>query len=387
MNLRTLGVFSCIFALCIIAVLVAQAQTESVLYRFAGTPDGANPLAVLAEAKSNLYGTTNVGGANGWGTVFKLTRTGTETILHSFAYDGTDGVYPYFSGVVFDKSGNLFGATALGGTDNSGTVYEITPSGTETILHSFVSNGIDGLYPYGGVVLDRSGNIYGTTFQGGSYNCGTVYRVTPTGSEAVLYSFAGGTDGRWPFADDLFLWENKVLYGTTLDGGVSGYGTVFSLTLSGKETVLHSFANGSSDGAYPYAGVVLDKDGNIYGATSGGGPSNKGTVYKITPTGSESVVYFFGAYESDGSGPSGELIFDKSGNLYGTTIYGGAYGDGTVFEITSSGTETVLHSFDNNGADGANPWAGLVLGQKNTLYGTTYSGGTDNHGTVFKVVP
>jgi uncharacterized repeat protein (TIGR03803 family) len=381
----TLAVLS---ALLLIAVRPALAQTESVLHSFAqnGT-DGYNPYAGLAiDTAGNLYGTTNVGGASGAGTVFQVTPTGTETVLQSLG--GAKGANPYLSGVVRDKAGNLYGVTSQGGANGFGTVFKLSPTGTETVLHSFAADGKDGYRPYASLAIDTTGNLYGTTISGGASSYGTVFKVTPSGTETVLYSFKGGTDGCNPFDAGVVLGKKGVLYGATSGCGANAVGTVFKLTRTGAETVLHSFANDGKDGFNPYAGLVLDKTtGNLYGTTYYGGASDAGTVFEITPTGAETVLYSFANDGRDGKNPYAGLVLDKTGNLYGTTNLGGANGLGTAFKITPTGTETVLHSFANDGTDGFTPYASLVLGKKGILYGTTSAGGGLGHGTVFKIVP
>jgi uncharacterized repeat protein (TIGR03803 family) len=381
----TLAVLS---GLLLITARPARAQTESVLHSFAADGrDGYNPYAGLAiDTAGNLYGTTYVGGASGAGTVFKVTPTGTETVLQSLG--GAEGANPYFAGVVRDKAGNLYGTTTAGGANGSGTVFKLSPTGTETVLHSFTLDGKDGVFPHAGLVLDKTGNLYGTTSFGGASSYGTVFKVTPSGAETVLYSFKGGTDGCSPFTAGVVLGKKGVLYGTTSGCGANAVGTVFKLTPTGVETVLHSFAVDGKDGFNPYAGLVLDKTtGNLYGTTYYGGASGFGTVFKLTPTGTETVLHSFANDGTDGYHPWASLVLDKTGNLYGTTVYGGTGGVGTVFKLTATGTETVLHNFANDGTDGVTPYAGLVLGKKGILYGTTYVGGSLGHGTVFKIVP
>ncbi len=374
-------------ALLITAPRPANAQIETVLHSFAGSPDGSASYGKLTRGpKGSFYGTTSLGGVNSYGTVFKITRSGTETVLYSFA-GIPDGAYPAFSPVAFDKAGNLYGTTYAGGANGNGTVFKLTPSGTETVLYSF-AGGVDGYQPNSGVILDKLGNLYGTTVSGGLNGYGTVFKITPSGTKTVLYSFTGGIDGCFPYADGLFLGKKNVLYGTTVNCGGNGVGTVYELTLSGTETTLHTFQTDGIDGNYPYAGVVVDKAGNIYGTTEAGGTNNAGTFYKITPTGNESVLHHFAGNGTDGAYPYGAVaILDKLGNLYGTTNGGGTYGCGTVFKISSSGTETILYSFNPNGVDGYSPTAALALGKENTLYGTTLSGGANTAGTVFKLVP
>ena len=381
----TLAVLS---GLLLIAARPVHAQTESVLHSFAANgTDGYNPYAGLAiDTAGNLYGTTNVGGASGAGTVFQVTPTGTETVLQSFG--GAEGANPYFSGVVRDKAGNLYGVTSQGGANGFGMVFKLTPTGTETVLHSFATDGKDGYRPYASLAMDTAGNLYGTTNSGGASSNGTVFKITPSGTETVLYSFKGGTDGCNPFKAGVVIGKKGVLYGVTSGCGANAVGTVFKVTRTGTETVLHTFANGGTDGFNPYAGLVLDKTtGNLYGTTFYGGASDAGTVFMVTPTGTETVLHSFALDGKDGYHPYASLVLDKTGNLYGTTNVGGVNGLGTAFKLTPSGTETVLHSFANDGSDGYSPYAALVLGKKGILYGTTELGGGLGHGTVFKIAP
>jgi len=380
----TLAVLS---ALLLIAARPAHALTESVLHSFANNgTDGYEPYAGLAiDPKGNLYGTTHMGGPFNAGTVFKVTPKGTETVLYSFT-GGTDGAYPFFAGVVRDKAGNLYGTTSSGGVNNLGTVFKLTPTGTETVLHSFANDGTDGSVPLAGLVLDKTGNLYGTTYAGGASGAGTVFKVDPSGTETVLYSFTAGTDGCYPYNAGVVLGKKGVLYGTTSSCGASGFGTVFKLTPTGTETVLHSFNADGTDGVYPDAGLAIDSKSNLYGITHVGGATGYGTVFKLTPTGTETVLHSFNADGTDGIYPFAGLVLDKTGNLYGTTHYGGAIGYGTVFMVTPSGTETVLYSFGGS-PDGAYPQAGVVFGNKGILYGTTIASGANGQGTVFKLVP
>jgi len=392
--LLTLGMLS---ALLPASVQTAYGQTETVLYSFGEYPDGANPVAnpVLGK-KKNLYGTTRYGGAYNAGTVFEVTPSGTEKVLHSFEVTGTDGYYPY-AGLIVDKKRNLYGTTADGGTigtNGAGTVFELTPSGTETILHVFQANGTDGYLPSADLVMDKLGNLYGTTYYGGAYGYGTVFELTPTGTETILHSFNyDGTDGYYTQAA-LALDKHGNLYGTTPAGGAYGFGMVFKLTPTGTETILHSFLPEGTDGCNPLSSPILDKKGNLYGTTQGCGAYGEGTVFKLTPLGSETILYSFGSNGTDGYLPYGSLIFDKKGNLYGTTNSGGAYRFGTVFKLTPSGTETILHSFNpGNGTDGYMPSGdSLLLDKEGNLYGTTALGGGyscngNGCGTVYKVTP
>ena len=259
---------------------------ETVLYSFAGGSDGENPVAGLVwDAKGNLYGITSLGGASGYGTVFKLDKAGKETVLHSFTGPAGDGAEP-MAGLTRDAKGNLYGTTVYGGSgtckngglDGCGTVFKLDKTSKETVLYSFPGTESDGTYPDAGLVPDAAGNLYDTTFGGGASGAGTVFKLDKTGKETVLYSF-DGADGANPVAG--LVWDAKGnLYGTTYNGA-SGYGTVFKLEKTGKETVLHSFVG--TDGAHPYAGLVRDAKGKLYGTTYLGGSSDRGTVWKLTP--------------------------------------------------------------------------------------------------------
>src|SRR5215469_3212646 len=323
-----------LFALLLIAIGPAHAQTETVLYSFCSQlncTDGYNPFAGLVmDKKGNLYGTTYQGGANangGNGTVFEITVAGEEKVLYSFTGSNGDAGNPY-AGLVMDKRGNLYGTTVGGGVNGSGAVFELSPSGTETVLYSFCSQPscTDGATPYAGLVIDKKGNLYGTTYQGGVNGNGTVFEISPSRTETVLHSFAH-SDGASPLAG-LVIDQKGNLYGTTTVGGVNGNGTVFEITAAGEEKVLYSFTGSNGDGD-PVAGLVMDKKGNLYGTTVG-------TVFKVSPSGTETVLYVFCSQSgcTDGAGPMAGLVMDRQGNLYGTTSYGGANGVGVVFKVT-----------------------------------------------------
>ena len=362
------------------------AGTETILYSFAGGPtDGADPQGTLAlDSAGNLYGTTYGGGAYGVGTVFEVSASGTESVLHSFAGGAADGANPR-AGLIVDGAGNLYGTTANSGAFGEGTVFEVSAAGTESVLYSFAGGATDGARPRGSVILDSAGNLYGTTSGGGANGLGTVYALSPTDSEAVLYSFAGGTtDGQVPLGH-LVMGSSGSLYGTTSAGGTYDLGTVFEVSSSGTEIVLYSFAGGSQDGAYPRAGLIMDSAGDLYGTTSAGGTDDLGTVFEISASGTESVLYSFTGGAADGSDPNGGLLMDGAGNLYGTTSAGGADDLGTVFEISASGTESVLYSFVGGTTDGSSPTAGLIMDGAGNLYGTTSAGGVSDVGTVFEI--
>jgi len=381
-----------VIMLALAAVLpAAQAQTLTVLHSFTQVKDGGFPSGTLVNDRAgNLYGTTQFGGRGFHsGTVFKLAPTGKEEPLYSFAGQA-DGGDPY-AGVIRDAAGNLYGTAQSGGNFTCavgcGTVFKVDPHGRETVLYSFTGPP-DGSVPVAGLVRDAQGNFYGTTVNGGDASCnngigcGTVFKLDASNNETVLYTFTGGADGKFPLAA-LIRDPAGNLIGTTVQGGAVNGGTVFKLDATGKETVLHSFTGGG-DGAAPFAGLAL-VGSNLYG-TSGGGTYGYGTVFKVDKTGTETVVYSF-----TGGGDGGYLfagvVSDGAGNLYGTTEGGGAFFYGTVFKLDKDGTETVLHSF-TGGADGANPYGGLIRDAAGNLYGTTDIGGAPiNSGTVFKITP
>jgi uncharacterized repeat protein (TIGR03803 family) len=323
-----------------------------------------------------------------------------QTLTTIYRFAGPDGASPC-AGLVIDKQGNVYGTTLYGGSANYGTVFELTPAGVETVLHNFTLEP-DGGYPQGSLVLDAEDNLYGTTGDGGASacsfttGCGTVFRLTPSGEETVLHTFPGDPDGSY-VAAGVIRDSHGDLYGTTYFGGMRcsgvGCGTVFKLVRSGKEIILHrfEFPNPSEppklrrqDGAHPLAGLVSDADGNLYGSTELGGPHNQGTIFKLSRSGKETILHSFTG-RADGAAPYGNLIFDAQGNLYGTTYSGGTDGYGTVFKLDPKGTVTVLYGFTAK-ADGAHPAAGLVFDADGNLYGTTSFGG-DLWGTIFRLSP
>jgi uncharacterized repeat protein (TIGR03803 family) len=375
----------------------ANAQTETNLYSFGSSPnngpEGEFPLAGLVQGTDgNFYGTTASGGTNLYfGTVFRISPSGNETDLYSFGSSPTDGNQPA-AGLVQGSDGNFYGTTEGGGTPTSynnvcqcagyGTVFRISPSGSETNLHLF--NGPDGANPAAGLVQGSDGNFYGTTYQGGTYNSGTVFRITASGSETNLHSF-GSTpnDGSYPQAG-LVQGGDGNFYGTTYSGGTIGLGTVFRISPSGNETNLHSFVS-SPDGANPLAGLVQGSDGDFYGTTRLGGTNGVGAVFRISPSGNETVLYSFGGYPNDGLYPYAGLVQGSDGNFYGTAWDGGLVNFGTVFRISPSGSYRNLYSFRGFNVDGAFPVAGLVQGNDGNFYGTAELDGSNGEGTVFEL--
>jgi uncharacterized repeat protein (TIGR03803 family) len=357
--------------------------------------DGALPWTRLVfDQSGDLFGTTNTGGTHEQqgGVIFKLSPQGTETVLYSFCAktNCTDGDTPY-GAVLFDQNSNQYGSTFYGGAhQNAGVVFKLTPTGKETVLYSFcsLSGCTDGQNP-SPVIFDQKGNLYGTTYLGGMNGSGVVFKVTPKGKETVLYSFcalSNCTDGAQPIGSLVFDDKGNV-YGTTTIGGASGHGVVFKLTPKGKETVVYSFCSqkNCSDGNLPYDGsLVFDSHGNLYGATNEGGSHGLGVIFKLTPKGTETVLHRFTG--SDGQFPTANLTLDRGGNLYGTA-FGGALGGGVIFKISSAGQETTLYEFctQSGCTDGKNPTSGVIFDSSGNLYGTTLRGGTRKDGTVYKL--
>ncbi len=310
----------------------------------------------------------------------------TETNTYSFAGHSNDGANPY-AGLVQGSDGNFFGTTDTGGTNRAGTVFRISPSGSYTNLYSFAGGAHHRANPYAGLAPGRDGNFYGTTDTGGTDRAGTVFRISPTGSYMNLYSFVGSpNDGSCPQAG-LTPGSDGNFYGTTLYGGTNGVGTVFRISPSGSHTNLYSFAGGLSDGANPYAGLVQGSDDNFYGTTLYGGANDNGSVFRISPSGGYTNLYSFAGAPNDGSNPSAGLVQGSDKNFYGTTDTGGTNGKGTVFRISPSGGYTNLYSFAVSPNDGSNPSAGVVQGSDGNFYGTTLYGGANGKGTVFRISP
>jgi uncharacterized repeat protein (TIGR03803 family) len=399
-----------VFGFLITAIPLFAADTVKVLHFFGKGTDGSEPeSSLIFDASGNLYGATGRGGAYGYGTVFKLTPnndgTWSETLLHSFNKNGKDGYEPDAS-LILDAAGNLYGVTALGGSDDLGTVFELTPKAgggwTEKILHSFRANVGDGNLPAAGLVFDAAGNLYGTTVEGGTAQNGTVFELTPKAgggwTEKILHRFnLNGEDGADPYAGLIFDAAGN-LYGTASAGGADGGGgTVFELSAKAgggwTEKVLHSF-NLYDGGSGPMAGLVFDSAGSLYGTTLGGGAFKFGTAFQLTPEAggrwAHKVLRSFGGNQQDGKYPSG-LIFDAAGDLYGTTQQGSPQGAGIAFELKPEARgpwdEEVLLTFGLiRDDDGGNP-SGLIFDAAGNLYGTTAGGGADGGGVAFELTP
>jgi uncharacterized repeat protein (TIGR03803 family) len=378
----------CVF--CWAAVIASPAQTFMTLVSFNGN-DGSSPRGTLVQGlNGNYYGTTLQGGARGFGTIFDISAEGKLTRLYSFCSqaDCSDGAFPE-AGLVQATNGNLYGTTEQGGAHEFyGTVFQVSAEGKLTKLYSFCSkpNCTDGYDPYAGLVQATNGDFYGTTELGGANDQGTVFKITPGGTLTTLYSFcsqADCSDGAKPLAG-LVQATNGNFYGTTEEGGAKGVGIVFEMTGAGKLTRLYSFCSQAdcSDGSYPEAGLVQAINGNFYGTTYSGGAYSGGTVFEISAGGTLTTLLSFD--DTDGANPLAGLVQATNGNFYGTTSNEGASGVyGTVFGITGAGKLTALHSFE--GTDGASPYAGLVQATNGNLYGTASSGGTDDDGTVFSL--
>ena len=393
----------------------APAGGFKVIYAFGAGASGYAPTSpLIRDSAGNLYGTTYYGGnltasecmPTGCGVVFKIDPAGKESVVHAFAGPPSDGQNAS-AGLLEDGAGNLYGTTLNGGNTDYGTVFKIDTKGKETLLHSFcpkAPNCSDGADPDAALIMDASGNLYGTTEYGGStsckselFGCGAVFKLDKTNKETVLHAFQGPpNDGRYPLGD---LLEYKgVFYGTTYSGGVTGgpcgtgsvdggCGIIFRVTAARKEKVLHEFKAGTSDGGNPVGSLIMNGTGTLYGTATIGGSSDNGVVFSVNTAGKEKVVYNFGG-GSDGAYPRGLSVSDSGGNLYGTTELGGSANLGTVFAIKVHGRETVLHSF--SGSDGAYPNAELIRSSAGTLYGSASQGGSGSCtrggcGTVFKL--
>jgi uncharacterized repeat protein (TIGR03803 family) len=391
----------------VVMLASVSSATYKKVYSFTGGLDGGDPATPLTFDKAgNAYGTTAAGGGFNFGTVFKISPSGRQTVLYSFS-GGGDGLDPH-GGVTLDSAGNLYGTTVAGGSgglcagDGCGVVFELSPSGggwIETTLYNFTGLN-DGFGPGGGLVFDTKGNLYGTTPDGGAHSFGVVFKLSPIAHswrQSVIHAFTGGKDGSIGSLGSLLLDAAGNLYGVTELGGANGAGAVYKLSKTSrgpwKTTVLYDF-KGMPDAANPYGGLIFDKAGNLYGTTYFGGATGMGAVFQLIPgpdgAWQENVLYsFLGG--TDGSFPTTTLVFNTAGNLYGTTSTGGrpSCDCGTVFKLTLSGgswNEKIVHLF-GVGRDGSSPNYGLTLDRKGNLYGTTPVGGMGGQGIVFQLTP
>jgi uncharacterized repeat protein (TIGR03803 family) len=352
------------------------------LHRFNGTNDGANPWAVLVQAGDGvLYGTTTKGGGgtstNDYGTVFRITTEGVFTRLHAFT--GGNGAQNPYGRLAQAGNGVFYGTTQAGGAGGYGAVFRISTNGAFTLYHSF--NWTDGSGPFGGLVLADDGKLYGATVRGGAFGSGTVFRITPTGGFTLVQSLPAAYTGMTP-ASGLAAAADGWLYGTTPQGGASNRGTIFGIATDGAFTPLHSFAGGAADGESPGGELLRASDGNLYGATQSGGTSDAGTVFRITPEGVFTLLHSFNG-GNEGAHLWSGLVQGRDGRLYGTTGDGGSKGNGTAFRVTLDGVLTTFYSFTTS--VGGGPRARLSQGSDGAFYGTSSSGGTHGQGTVYRL--
>jgi uncharacterized repeat protein (TIGR03803 family) len=410
MTLRFTMMFALACALLGFAAQMARAQSYSVLYAFCAQPncaDGATPNPnLVVDSKGNVYGTAQTGGPNLGGAAFEISPTGVEKLMYGF--NSFPGGYIPMGGLIQDGSGNFYGTTSLGGAtkvhslcvgSGCGVVYELSPTGVETVLFDFfdVKKGenYNGFQPYGSLLRDSNGNLFGTTAGFGAKTAGAVFELAANGAEGVLHWFGSYKgDGKFP-NPGLVMDAQGNLYGTTKEAGHYSGGTVFEINAAGVESILYSFGKRKTlaNGTLPNAGLLLGANGNLYGTTVDGGNSitcytGCGTVFELTPDGTEKALYSFNG-TPDGSEPAGSLIMDAQGNFYGTTQFGGVYRNGTVFKLTPTGVETILYSF-SGGADGGDPVDGLTMDSEGNLYGVTVTGGNTSEcpegcGVVFKI--
>lgn len=356
-----------------VASTAAHAQF-SVLYDFGShSSDPYNPTnsGIVAQGRDgNLYSTAENGGTNGVGAVFNITPSGTLNVLYNF--DGTHGSQP-LGGLTLGTDGNFYGTTSSGGANGYGVIFRVTPSGSLSVLYSF-ANGTDGATPYAPPVQGTDGNWYGTTGAGGTNGVGTVYKLASSGKFTPLYQF-DYTHGAEP-RDPLVQGTDGNFYGTTLYGDASEIGVVFKITPAGKLTVLYNFDE--THGANPIDPLIQGSDGNFYGTTLGGGTFSAGVVFKITPSGKLTVLYNMNG-GSDGEGPEGGLVQATDGNFYGVnSVPQGGGNSGTLFKLTPKGSNfTVLHSF-SGGSDGSSPQVTPFQHTNGVVYGDTNLGGTGN---------
>lgn len=364
------------------------AQTFTVLHAFTSTPDGGNPQGSLLVYAGSLYGTTFTGGALNLGTVFQIDSSGNETVLYSFGSTSGDGFNPT-SWLIRDASGDLYGTTSEGGSNGfggRGAVFKLNPrTAKERTLYSFAGLP-DGETPIAGLVRDSSGSLYGTTLQGGTGDCsflgfsgcGIAYKIDSAGVETVLHDFLDGADGAAP-EGGLVMNGAGSLFGATYEGLFYG-GAIFAINSGGEFKVVDCFVS------FIRGSLFLSRNGLLYAGTLFGGSDKIGTLLAISPSGNVTTLYTFSG-TTDGGEPYSGVVQDKAGNLYGTTYGGGANGFGTVFKVDAkTHALTTLHSFSGQ-TDGEAPIGGLALDSVGNVYGTTSGGGPGGQGTVFKITP
>jgi len=387
-----------------LSLATVTAATTKVIFSFGQGEGEYADTDLETDSAGNIYGTTVLGGDFGGGTVFQLSPTTNgwvHTVLYSFT-GGADGGEPY-KGVTLDREGNLYGTAVTGGSGGCeggcGVVYKLTNSGgiwTHAVIHAF-TGGNDGSGPGARVTVDRSGNVYGMAPTGGAYGLGTIYKIHQVQSGAwnlkIIHAFTGGADGATGSAGRMIL-RNGHLYGAATSGGTYGSGVIFELTPRGGEwdfRTIYSF-KGQPDGSFPYGALLFDASGNIFGTTYYGGANNIGAVYELSrrPAGEweEKVLYSF-RDGTNGNSPISNLVFDSAGNLYGTTSEGGL-GSGIIFKLSPvSGdqwTETVVHRF-RGPPDGAFAYNGMVVDRFGNFYGATVHGGDNDDGSIYKFTP
>lgn len=400
--------FVAIFAVVLALALTAGASTEKVVWNFKGGSDGSGPWSnyFISDAKGNLYGATAAGGTYDAGTVFMLTPAGKETILYEFkGQSNGDGNGPH-GHLTFDAKGNIYGTTQSGGTNGTGTVYELSPKSgggwKEKVLYSFSASGTtDGADPSAGMTIGADGTMYSTTPDGGAYGAGTVFSLKKTSKGwklTVIQNLNGTSNGGYPY-EGLMMDAAGNLYGAAPTGGASGQGIIYRLsrTKTGwADKVLHSFTNQNGDGSGLYwIDLISDTSGNIYGATSFGGTNSTGIVWELVYSAtkksySESILYEFGASGSgDGNNPYGGLAMDSEGNLYGTTLYGGTSNLGTSYKLTKDGNtwKETILHTFAGANDGAQSTGNPYIDAKGRVYGMTETGGTSNLGVVYRITP
>ena len=399
---RFAGIFAVIFAL----ALTAWASTEKVLWNFAGGSDGSEPWSnyFISDAKGNLYAATAAGGTYSAGTVFMLSPAGKETVLYEFKGSNGDGSAPH-GRLAFDADGEIYGTTQSGGTNGTGTVYRLSPKSgggwTEKVIYNFSATGADGTAPSAGMTIAADGTMYSTTPDGGAFGAGTVFSLKKTSKgwkQTVIQNLNGSSNGGFPY-EGLMMDTAGNLYGAAPTGGASGQGVIYRLSHTKKgwvDTVLYSFTGQNGDGAGLYwIDLISDKSGNIYGATSFGGTNGTGTVWELVysttkKTYSESILYEFGASGSgDGNNPYGGLAMDIKGNLYGTTLYGGPSNIGTFYKLTKQGKtwKETILHSFVGANDGNEPTGNPYIDAKGRLYGMTQTGGKSNLGIVYRITP